>query len=204
MTEDHVVVDPDQIRTPRLVLRSWSADDAEQAYQIYGDADVTRWLVPVIDRVTDLDAMQKILVEWIGDSYSRPFPEGRWAIERRDDGRVVGGAELLPLGRPGRLFMGWQLQRGSWGRGFASEVGHALAHQVFELDGVDEVFAATHPRNNRGRATALRIGMTHVGESTEVGGAELSLYRLGRDDLHSNLPGVSTQAGYNPVGLNDW
>lgn len=204
MTDEHVSVDPDQIHTRRLVVRAWSPDDSVEAFQIYGNKDVTRWLAPVIDRVPDVGAMQNLLVEWIADSYARRFPEGRWAIERREDGGVIGGAELLPLGNTGRLFMGWQLRPAAWGYGFASEVGHAIAHQVFELDGVDEVFAVTHPRNQRGRGTVLRIGMTHMGETTEFGGANLGLYRLRRDDLHPNLPGVSPEAGYNPIGLNDW
>lgn len=204
MTDRHVSVDPDRIETARLVLRAWSPDDAVQAFQVYGDVAVTRWLVPVVDRISDVDAMGRVLVEWIADSYRRRFPEGRWAIERRDDGSVVGGAELLPFGGSDRLFMGWQLRSSSWGYGFASEVGHALAHQVFELDGVDEVFAVSHARNERGRATALRIGMDHIGETTEVEGADLRLYRLTRDGLHPNLPGVSPESGYNPVGLDDW
>lgn len=204
MTDRHVSIDPDRIQTPRLVLRAWSPDDAVEAFQIYGNADVTRWLLPVVTQVRDVGAMGDLLVDWIADSYARRFPEGRWAIERREDGSVIGGAELLPLGNTDRLFMGWQLRPAAWGYGFASEVGHALAHQVFELDGVDEVFAVSHPRNQRGRATALRIGMEHVGETAEVGGANLRLYRLRRDGLHPNLPGVSPESGYNPVGLNDW
>lgn len=204
MSGEDVAVDPDQIHTARLVLRAWSSDDADEALATYGSQDVTRWLAPVVDRVPDLDSMRALLAEWIADSYARRFPEGRWAIERRDDGAVIGGAEVLPLGTAGRLFMGWQLRPAAWGQGFASEAGHGLAHQVFELDGVDEVFAVTHPHNRRARATVLRIGMSHVGETTDVGGSNLGLYRLRRPDLHPPLPGVSPNAGYNPVGLNDW
>jgi RimJ/RimL family protein N-acetyltransferase len=204
MTGGHVSIDPDQMRTRRLVLRAWSPDDSDDAFRIYGNSDVARWLAPAIHRVPDVGAMREVLVGWIADSYARRFPQGRWAIERREDGAVIGGAELLPLGDTTHLFMGWQLQPAAWGYGFAAEAGHALAHQVFELDGVDEVFAVAHPRNLRGRATALRIGMTHVGETTAVGGATLGLYRLGRGDLHLNLPGVSPESGYNPIGLNDW
>lgn len=165
---------------------------------------MTRWLVPVIDHVADVGAMQNLLVDWIGDSYARRIPEGRWAIERRDDSSVIGGAELLTLGDSGRLFMAWQLHPETWGHGFATEVGHGLAHQAFELDGVDEIFAVTHPRNQRGRATVLRIGMSRAGETTEVAGVKLDLYQLRRTDLDPLLPGVSPTVGYNPVGLDDW
>jgi hypothetical protein len=39
-----------------------------------------------------------------------PAPAGRWAIQRHADGRVIGGAVLLPL-PPGLedLELGWQL-----------------------------------------------------------------------------------------------
>lgn len=201
MSTEDVVVNPDEIHTPRLVMRAWSPDDASEAIEIYGDESVTRWLAPFVERVSTAEAMQDLLVEWRADSYRRRFPEGRWAIEH--DGVVVGGAQLLPLGAPDDLYIGWQLRPASWGHGLAAEAGHALGHQAFELDGVEEIFAVAHPQNTKGVATALRIGMSHRG-TTDVSGRTLTLYGLRRSDLHAVRPGVSPASGYNPVGLNDW
>jgi RimJ/RimL family protein N-acetyltransferase len=202
MTAEDVNVNSDEIHTKRLVLRAWSPDDADDALETYGNESVARWLAPLIDLVPTKQVMQDLLVQWRADSWSRRFPEGRWAIEH--DGVVIGGAQLLPFGSSGRHYIGGELRPASWGHGLAAEAGHALGHQAFELDGIDEIFAVTHPQNAKGIATALRIGMTRCGTTDEVGGRKLALFGLRKTDLHAVRPGVSPSAGYNPVGLNDW
>jgi len=101
---------PPTLTTERLVLRGWRVEDASAALQIYGNADVTRWLSPAIEQVPDLDAMRGILGDWIDENGRGDGPSGRWAIERRSDGRIVGGIVLLPLPPRGDdLEIGWQL-----------------------------------------------------------------------------------------------
>src|SRR6266487_6048274 len=83
--------------TERLVLRRWNTDDAGAALGAYGDAEVARWLAPAMDRVHDLAAMRIVLQQWVTEDARLMAPAGRWAIEHRQDRRVIGGATLLPL-----------------------------------------------------------------------------------------------------------
>ena len=94
--------------TDRLVLRPWLVEDAVEALGIYGHPDVARWLSPEMDHVPDLAAMRLLLQQWVAEDDRMPPPAGRWAIDRRDDGRLLGGAILLPL-PPGRedVEVGW-------------------------------------------------------------------------------------------------
>src|SRR5258706_14264579 len=96
-----------------------------------------------MDKVPDLAAMRLVLQHWIAEDARLISPAGRWAIERRDDGQLVGGAFLLPL-PPGRddLEMGWQVRPDMWGDGYATEAGRALAPWALD-EGVDEVFAVS-------------------------------------------------------------
>src|SRR5262249_62426722 len=87
----------DRLVTGRLVLRGWDADDAAAALDAYGDAEVARWLTPAMDRVGDLAAMRLLLQQWVAEDARLMAPAGRWAIELRDTGQVIGGATLLPL-----------------------------------------------------------------------------------------------------------
>jgi hypothetical protein len=99
-------------------------------------------------------------------------PAGRWAIELQEDGRLVGGAILLPL-PPGDedLEMGWQLHPAAWGRGYATEAGRALARWAFGK-GADEVFAVVRPANKRARrpyAGSAWTGSARRGSTTTCG-----------------------------------
>ena len=82
-------------------------------------------------RVPDAAAMRTVLEQWGAGTLE--VPQGRWAIESREDGAVVGGVVLLPLPPDRRdLEIGWQLAPGAWGKGLAAEAGHAVAHYAFE------------------------------------------------------------------------
>jgi RimJ/RimL family protein N-acetyltransferase len=168
--------------TGRLVLRPWSVDDAPAALGAYGDAEVARWLAPAMDRVHDLAAMRAVLRQWVAEDALMMAPAGRWAIELRQDGRVIGGATLLPLPPEEEFEMGWQLHPDAWGRGYASESGLALARWAFE-QGIEEVVAVVRPANARAAATARRIGMQWVGETEKYHHLRLQEFRLRPGDL---------------------
>ena len=183
MTNPHdlVVIDGQRIRTPRLLLRPWAAEDADAALTVFGDEQVARWLAPAVDRIPDVETMRDTLARWAGERVASP--SGRWAVEAAASGEVVGAVALLPL-PPDELDLeiGWQLAPGAWGNGFAAEAGHAVAHYAF-ASGADELFAVVRPRNARGAATARRIGMEWVGETEKYYALTLQVYRLRKGDL---------------------
>jgi RimJ/RimL family protein N-acetyltransferase len=173
----------EEISTQRLLLRPWRVEDAESALAIYGEADVSRWLSPVMDSVADLAAMRLVLQQWTAEGARLLSPAGRWAIERHDDHHLVGGAILLPL--PPDLIdleMGWQLRPDAWRHGYATEAGRALARWAFG-QGLDEVLAVSRPANTRAAATARRIGMEWVGETEKYYDLRLHVFRVRPGDL---------------------
>ncbi|WP_370950270.1 GNAT family N-acetyltransferase [Amycolatopsis sp. cg5] len=168
----------------RLILRAWRVDDAPAALAVYGHADVARWLSPELDRVPDLAAMRLLVQHWIAEGARFALPAGRWAIVRREDDQVIGGAILLPL-PPGNddLEIGWQLRPDSWGNGFAAESTLALAEWAFAHD-VNEIFAVVRPGNIRAAAVLRRVGMQWVGETGKYFGLTLQVFRLRLADIH--------------------
>jgi RimJ/RimL family protein N-acetyltransferase len=166
----------------RVHLRPWAVDDAAAALAVYGDADVARWLAPAMDRVDDESAMRVVLEQWQAEGARLSTPAGRWAIELRADGSVIGGATLLPLPPDDGYEVGWQLQPASWGHGYATEVGRALARWAFD-QGIEEVIAVVRPANSRALGAVHRLGMQWVGETDKYHGLRLQVYRLRPDDL---------------------
>jgi RimJ/RimL family protein N-acetyltransferase len=170
--------------TERLILRGWIAGDAEAALGIYGDPEVTRWLAPELGKVTDAAAMRLALDRWSAEDARMLTPAGRWAIELRQDGQVIGGATLLPLPPDDEFEMGWQLGRAAWGHGYATEAGLALARWAFG-QGIEQVMALVRPANTRAMATVRRIGMDWVGETEKYHRLRLQEFRLSPGALAS-------------------
>ncbi|MEU7911635.1 GNAT family N-acetyltransferase [Microbispora bryophytorum] len=175
------------ISTPRLRLRPWRHDDAAGALDIYGSSEVSRWLAPAMDHVGDLDQMRAVMTGWIAAPLrSEGRPSGRWVIEETESGRVAGSGQILPLPPEGEdLELGYQLAPWAWGRGFAAEAGHALAHYAFS-NGEEEVFAVVRPKNERGTRAARRIGMEWVGETDKYYDLRLQVFRLRKGDLDNS------------------
>lgn len=183
-----VVSGTGELITKRLWLRPWTGDDVDAALAIFGQREVARWLTPAIPQVADRDEMRQLLTRWISEHDDAWRPLGRWAIEVRGSGLVIGSVSLLPL-PPGwtDLEIGWQIAPAAWGHGYGAEAGHAVAHQAF-ANGVSEVFAVVRPGNRRGIATAQRVGMEWVGETDKYYGLTLQVYRLTAADLDYPVP----------------
>jgi len=169
--------------TQRLVIRDWAPDDAEAALAIYGAAEVTRWLTPAMDRVADLAAMRSVLQAWIEAQPNMAQPRGRWAVQRHEDGEVIGGQaiRLLPPYHED-LELSWHLRPDMWGHGYAVEASRALIRWAFTQE-IDELFAVARPNNARAVATARRLGMEWVGETTKYYGLRLQVFRIRPSDL---------------------
>ncbi|MGH3449339.1 MAG: GNAT family N-acetyltransferase [Haloechinothrix sp.] len=171
------------LTTDRLVIRDWSVDDAEAAQAIYGSPDVTHWLTPAMDQVGDPAAMRSVLQAWQEAQPNLTPPRGRWAIHERSGGAVVGGLaiRLLPPYEED-LELSWHLRPEAWGKGYATEASRALIAWAFTQD-VDELFAVARPNNVRAIATAKRLGMTWVGETTKYYDLRMQVYRVRPSDL---------------------
>jgi RimJ/RimL family protein N-acetyltransferase len=67
------------------------------------------------------------------------------------------------------LEIGWALRREFWGRGYASEIGHAGLAFGFDVLGAQAVVSCTVRHNARSRAVMERIGMRYEGEIRSCG-----------------------------------
>jgi RimJ/RimL family protein N-acetyltransferase len=174
----------EDLTTDRLVVREWRLDDAAAALAIYGVEKVTRWLTPAMGQVADEAAMRLVLQAWIEAQPNMLPPRGRWAIERTEDGEVVGGLgiRLLPPYEED-LELSWQLRPEAWGHGYAAEAGGALIRWAFTQE-IDELFAVARPTNTRAIGTAKRLGMSWVGETDKYYNLRLQVFRIRPSDLN--------------------
>jgi RimJ/RimL family protein N-acetyltransferase len=176
-----------ELHTDRLVLRPWRLDDDEAALRAYGDSRVARWLTPAMDQVGDAAAMRLVLQQWVAEDARMIPPAGRWAVELREDHRLIGGATLLPLLPDDEYEIGWQLHPDAWGHGYATETGLALAQWAFK-EGIEQVIALVRPANTRALAMIRRIGMEWVGETEKYHNLHLQVFRLRPGDLTASQP----------------
>jgi RimJ/RimL family protein N-acetyltransferase len=167
------------LTTDRLLLRSWTEDDAEVVLDIYSREEVYRWLGTTPAPCPDLAAARARIERW-STPPTAPL-DGLWAIETPGlDGispQPCGTVLLLPLtrsdgGDSDALEVGWHLHPAAWGFGIATEAARALIDQA-RTHGLTEVHAVVYADNVRSLAVCDRLGMTRLGPTTEWYATEL-------------------------------
>lgn len=148
------------IETTRLRLRAWRLTDAPFFAHLHADPMVRRYFYPpVLEAAEAYGALKWIIDHW------RRHGFGFFAVERRTDGMLIGGAGLSVLSEGAapatlRVEIGWIFASDYWGQGLAREAAAAALQDAWSRAEVDEVIAFMTCTNRRSRALAERLGMT--------------------------------------------
>jgi RimJ/RimL family protein N-acetyltransferase len=182
------VSDCPTLHTERLLLRPFEDSDLDAYAAMVMSAEVRRSL-HLPDHFSRTDAWQA-MAQWRGQWALRGT--GHWAVVEVESGLLVGRAGLhrpeLP-GWPG-IEIGWVLDPGQWGRGFATEAGTRSVEYAFDQVGADEVFSTILAENDRSAAVATRLGFT-LAESRllpHFPHAPHDIWRLTRAQWERRLP----------------
>ncbi len=151
------------LETDRLVLRRFTADDADLIVELDADPEVRRYVQ--LEPTTREEAADDILPAWLG-YYERYPGYGFWAAIERATGDFIGWFHLRPGltdGRDDEPELGYRLRRASWGRGFATEGSRALIERAFTDLGARRVWAETMTVNAASRRVMEKAGLRFIG-----------------------------------------
>ena len=171
--------------TERVVLRAWDAvGDLEDAIRIYSDPEVVRYIGGETRLIT---APEQMTARLTSQMVQRGDGLGRWAIERREDRRVIGNGILDHIQQGyaepfEEIEIGWHLARDVWGRGYASEAAAVLLRHGFETLGLDEIFAVVSKGNEASARVATRLGLKRIGDTDRYYGELLDVFRMRRSE----------------------
>ncbi len=170
------------ITSERLILRPWEAEDADFLLDLQGRWEVVRYLgagsSPMSSRSDALASIQR------RRAISEHPVHGIWVITDRDGDRL--GNLLLkqvPLSAgvspsvPADVEVGWHLHPDAWGNGYATEAARAAVADAFSR-GQHRVIAVTHPQNRASQAVCRRVGMRHLGATTDYMDMRCELFEL--------------------------
>jgi RimJ/RimL family protein N-acetyltransferase len=106
---------------------------------------------------------------------------GLWPLELRTSGALIGAVLMQPLPDNDQVEIGWHLNPVHWGNGYATEAARGVIELAFGARGLDRVVAVVDPANVRSLAVCRRLGMAHLGRTSEFFGLTLELFELTAD-----------------------
>jgi RimJ/RimL family protein N-acetyltransferase len=146
------------IETPRLRLRRWHAEDLAPYAAIMADRRVTDWLAGPLTSAETAERIARQEASFEQNGF------GRFAVERRADGALLGHCGLMPahpeIPLAPAVEAGWALAPDAWGHGYAVEAARAVLADGFARLGLAEIVAYTTRANLRSQAVMARAGFT--------------------------------------------
>ena len=151
------MVDGPTLRTERLVLRRWRAEDLAPFAALNADPVVMEHFQKMLSREESDAVASRIDAEFEDCGFSF------WAVEVSGGSPFIGfvGLRRVPFIAPftPAVEVGWRLAREHWGHGYVTEVAKEAVRFGLEDVGLDEVVSFTTPDNVRSWKVMERLGM---------------------------------------------
>ena len=143
-----------QITTPRLVLREFSPDDAEQMFLLNSDADVIKYTGD--PPYPSVEEARNSLIQY--DQY-RKYNRGRLAMITKDTSEFLGWCGLKYLEDTKETDLGFRLHKKFWNKGYASEAGNACLEYGFTTLNLPVIIAHAMNENKASIHVLEKLGM---------------------------------------------
>lgn len=151
--------------TDRWILREIVETDIDGLFELDADPEVLKYLgnktVSSKDQVAEM-------IQYIRQQYQENGI-GRWAIEDKNDGQFIGWAGLKlvkeQIGDKINYYdIGYRMLKRYWGKGIATEVGHASLKYGFEQMKLEEIYASVHQENLASSTVLKKLGLQYDGD----------------------------------------
>ena len=147
------------LRTSRLILREWRAEDVAPFAAMNADPAVREHFPALLSPAESAASAESIQAHITRHGF------GFWAVEAPSAAPFIGfvGIAHTPFEEAftPAVEAGWRLARAHWGQGYATEGARAAIADGFGRLGLQEIVSFTVPGNWRSRRVMARLGMPH-------------------------------------------
>jgi RimJ/RimL family protein N-acetyltransferase len=161
------------IETDRLLLRTFTEDDAQLIYELNLDPEVIRF---TFDPVKDLDHAKEILEKVILPQYTL-YNHGRWAVHLKPGLEFIGWCGLKYRAEENEIDLGYRFKKEFWGKGYATEAAFASVKYGFEKLNLKRIVGRADPENIASCIVLEKCRLAYIGDG-EVEGHPVRTYEI--------------------------
>ena len=147
------------LETPRLIVRRYTMNDANDFFVLNSDAEVMRYIrPPKTQKECDAFLAQNI------NFYNTHCNLGRWAAYEKKTKKFIGSFAIIPIDEEtSNIQIGYALMRSEWGKGFATELVQYGKIFFFEKHEANILYALTEELNIASQKVLLKCGFAENG-----------------------------------------
>ncbi|MBB5607943.1 MULTISPECIES: GNAT family N-acetyltransferase [unclassified Janthinobacterium] len=161
--------------TPRLRLRSVTADDAAFYLELVNDPS---WVANIGDRKLHTVEAARAALETGAIAQFREHAYSLYMIERRSDGATIGMCGLVRRTSLPGPDIGYALRPPYWGQGYAYEAAAAVMEHAEHVLGLATVYGITAPHNQVSINLLNKLGLRYERYSRlPPDGKDTNIYR---------------------------
>jgi ribosomal-protein-alanine N-acetyltransferase len=168
---------PPEIETERLLLRAFTPADLDGLHQIFGDAEVMRYISG--GKARSREETEVGLGRTIEGWRARGF--GFWAVALKDSLQLIGYSGFVFLEGTPEVEIAYGLRQSHWGKGFATEAARACLRCGFEELKLGRVVAVVNHENTASQRVLEKLGLAHTRDVHHYG-ADLMYYEISGED----------------------
>ena len=166
MTDPQKAVPPQRqtiptLRTARLVLRPFRADDGPAVQRLAGDPEIATTTLNIPHPYPD-----GVAEKWIA-GHAEACAGGKGlslAVTLAASGELIGAISLMSISSAhSHAELGYWIGKDFWGRGYCTEAAREIVRFAFEEMGLHRVFGHHFSRNPASGRVMQKIGMRHEG-----------------------------------------
>jgi RimJ/RimL family protein N-acetyltransferase len=153
------------IETDRLLLRTFTSEDARLLYELNLDPDITRY---TYDPMKNVDHAKQVLEQVILPQYAL-YNYGRWAVHLKYSLEFIGWCGLKFRPERNEIDLGYRFIKNAWGKGYATEAAYACIKYGFEKLNLQRIIGRAVLDNTASLRVLGKCGMSYIGEEVVDG-----------------------------------
>jgi len=145
------------LKSKRIGFRTWSLDDMELAIDLWGDAEVSKFIGGPF---SNSQVSGRLLIE---RTIIRRHNIQYWPIFLLATNEFIGCCGLRPYQPTERIYeLGFQIKSSCWRNGYAGEAARAVIEYAFTYLRASSLFAGHHPENIISKNLLEKLGFQYA------------------------------------------
>jgi ribosomal-protein-alanine N-acetyltransferase len=151
---EHRTSHPQSLRTERLLLRAFAAEDAESLSRVLSDGETAKFIGGAKSHDEARDSAIRMRDAFVQRGW------GTLAVVMSDTEKCIGYCGVRPLSCTPDVELAFALERSYWRRGYATEAAAAALDAAFQFLPFESVVGTVYPDNAASQRVLDKLGFT--------------------------------------------